>query len=475
MHSRLLTVIFFTALAPTALAQASGGPVLALPHGFSIDPATSLPGATAGSVEFSDVGIDAMLPPTLPPGVPDFGAFLAGVPVDVDALSLGWDWVVSNSIGEAVIPPDQWGAITFTVTRTTAGASGSLIAAAVAEADGAAADVFAYVIPGSNLPASFVGIPFRAQDWREIAPFAGGPAPNLDAHDLYIALLYQENPGLAALLPPPTIFFSVTAASAPAIPLAWTAVPALRSGATVFSSTWIPSTSTWSPPAVAFTPSFFGILPSEDLDALALDLVRGMALFSTNRALPPPTGPRDPILFTLLGSGIHWIYRLPGIGTPISAEVGLGLGVDDIDGICSLDPGSAAQPSQIRLPFQVGTIAQALPTGLPTQLQASAWRRFDPILNQEFAETWMTGWPPPGTPQPSLAIVGASVGGPLGPYTVLGIFVRPQPGNNFQGHPEKFRIAIPPALSLSGLPLHFLWGALSPATFDLSHPVGILL
>jgi hypothetical protein len=103
------------------------------------------------------------------------------------------------------------------------------------------------------------------------------------------------------------------------------------------------------------------------------------------------------------------------------------------------------------------------------------WRRFDPNLNQQFAETWMTGWPPPGVPQSSLAIVGASLSGSLGPYTVLGVFVRPQPTNQFQGHPEHFRIAIPPSISLSGLPLHFLWGALSTTTFDISHPVELRL
>jgi hypothetical protein len=172
---------------------------LALPHGFSVDPSTLLPGVTAGSVEFSDVGIDAILPPSLPPGVPDFGAFLAGVPVDLDALSLGWDWVVSNTIGEAVIPPDQWGAITFSVSRATVGLPGSLLAGASLEPDGAAADLFGYVIPGSNLPAPFVGVPFRAQDSRETSTFLGGLPGNLDAHDLYIALLYQENPALAAL------------------------------------------------------------------------------------------------------------------------------------------------------------------------------------------------------------------------------------------------------------------------------------
>jgi hypothetical protein len=174
----------------------------------------------------------------------------------------------------------------------------------------------------------------------------------------------------------------------------------------------------------------------------------------------------------VLGSFTNYVYRLPN-GIPISVEIGLGLGPDDVDGVCSLDPGSPAAPSQIRLPFQLGTPFPPLPSGLPTALQASAFRYLDQAQNQEFAETWMTGWPPPGTPQPSLAIVGASLAGSFGPYTVMTFFVRPA-GSPFAGHPEHFRIAIPPSVSLTGQPLYFLWGALGTA-FDVSHPVQLLL
>ena len=35
----------------------------------------------------------------------------------------------------------------------------------------------------------------------------------------------------------------------------------------------------------------------------------------------------------------------------VMKALGLGLGSDDIDGICALDPGSAASPSPINLPL----------------------------------------------------------------------------------------------------------------------------
>ncbi len=182
MHHHATAILLSTG---ALLAQASGGAVFALPHGFSIDPATVLPSVGPGAIAFSDTGIDGTMPPqALPPGMPAFAAFLGGAPVDVDAVSIGWDWIVGTPTGEAVVPPGQWAAITFTVTRPTVGLPGSLIRAASLEPDGAAADVFAYVLPGSALPPMFVGVPFRAQDSTETSVYSPGSPGNLDAHDM---------------------------------------------------------------------------------------------------------------------------------------------------------------------------------------------------------------------------------------------------------------------------------------------------
>lgn len=474
MRNLCLTLL----LLPTGLVGQSGGPLVALPHGFSVDPGTVLPGLTAGKMLFSNSGFDAYQPPTPPAGfvVPDFSTFLGGATVDVDALSIGMDWVVSTLTGIATVPPPRWAAVTASVTPGTSGAPGSLIAAEAAGVGGVAADTIAYVIPGSSLPPAIVGVPFRAQDAGELNPAFLTTTGNIDAHDIYIALLYLENPQIAALLPPPTVYFSVTDATKASIPFGWTASPPLRSGATVFRTTWVPSTMSWTLPTVAYTPFDFGLTTAEDIDAIAIDLASGFALFSTNLLLPPPpTGPRDPLLFQVLGSGTNSIYRLPN-GTPISSELGLGLGSDDIDGICALDPGSAASPSPINLPLMVGTPGPPLPLGTPTQLSASAWRVLDPVSNQEFATTWMTGWPPPGNPQVSLAISAASIGGPFGPYVFLDTFLRPDPTNQYEGHPHKTELVIPPSVSLSGQELWFLWGSIAQTgSFDTSLPIGLIL
>jgi len=467
----LLTTMF---LLPAALLAQSGSPLLALPHAFSVDPGTLLPGFGPSDIALSDYGVDGILPPSGAPSGPDFSTFTGGVPVDVDAFSIGLDWVVANPLGEAVIAPPQWGAISFSVSRATAGAPGGVIAEEAANVDGAAADVFAYIIPGSSLPPAMVGVPFRAQDSIEIDVALGAaPFGNLDAHDIFASLIYEQNPQLAALIGPPTVYFSVSAATVAAIPPTWTTVPSQLSGATVFSTTWLPTPGVWGPVTVAYTAADFGIDPSEDLDALALDLIRGFALFSVDPLLPGPAGPRDPILFCLPGSGTNSVYRLP-TGSPISTEVTLGLGPDDVDGICSLDPGSVLQPSPINLQMMVGTPGQPVLGGLPNQVQASASRYLDPISGQEFAETWMTGWPPPGLPQTSLAISAAALNNPFGPYIVLDVHVRPL-GNPFDGHPERTRLQIPPSIVFTGQQLHFLWGTLSPTTFDTTFPLRLNL
>jgi len=475
LMTRHLTAVLL--LGVTAAAQ-SGGPTMALAQGFSVDPATPLPGYDAKSVILTETNFsDAVPPPAVPsPGMPDFSALPIPAALDVDALSIGADWVLSDPAGFVAIPPGNWGVLTWTVRRTTVGLPGSVIAGEVSAADGAAADVFAYVLPGSALPPPIVGIPFRAQDSTEISVFSGPPG-NLDAHDLFIGLIYRDNPQLAAMLPPPTVFFSVTDATKTAIPPGW-ASPALRSGATVFATTWIPGTSSWSLPSVFLTPAAMGLFASEDLDGLALDLAHGRVLLSTDLTLPPPmpTPPRNPLLYSSLFSGLNTTYRLPG-GVPVSTAIGLG-GADDTDGICMLDPGNAVTPTQQRIDRMIGTPGNPVVPSAPTTLQTCVARHFNPVTTQESFRTFMTGFPP-GGPAPGFALVGITIGSPaVGPWITSGFFLRPDPASPyfaFQGHPERHDFPIPSNFSLIGAPLSFVWGAFSGANFSLSLPATITL
>ena len=91
----------------------------------------------------------------------------------------------------------------------------------------------------------------------------------------------------------------------------------------------------------------------------------------------------------------------------------------------------------------------------------------------------MTGWAPPGTPLPGIAAVAVTIGPPaVGPWLTAGIYLRPDPLSPyvlFDGHPERYQFVIPPAWSLSNVPISFLWGAAGSSGFSLSHPVTINL
>jgi hypothetical protein len=480
------TPLFLSIAAAAGLlpAQNSEGPTIVIAHAFAVDGATAIPGAMPNMVlmthgDFSDTAPPAPPPPPSP-GQPDFSTLFGGAPIDVDAISLGYDWVVSDPTGTVAVPPGSWAAITFSVRRTTLGAPGSLIATEVARPDGAAADVFGYVFPTSNLPPAWVGVPFRSQDSGEIAAWFGAPPQgNIDAHDIFIGILYGDNPLIAATLPPPTVYFSVTSATAPTIPLTWTAIAGLRNGATVFATTWDPLSMTWSVPFPAFDASTFGISATEDLDALALDLVHGRVLFSTDGLTPPPAGgPRNQVLYSNLGSGTNTTYRLPG-GTPVTTAIGLGIGPDDIDAICALDPGTTTNPSQVRLERMVSSMGNRL-FPAPTQLDAVAYRRA-PGFGQEHLVSLMAGWPPPGTPGPpfsGIAVCAVAIGPAPSAWTTSNSFLRADPANyyfRFDGHPHKHIISVPPSFSGINVPFWFVWGAAGPGGFDLTYPVSITL
>jgi len=462
------------------LAAQSGSPLLAIGQGLSVDGATGTAiGFDSKSVVMVESDFDTALPAPLPPvpGLPDFTLLPFPPGIDIDALSLGWDWVLADSTGHVSIPPNHWGA-PYSVRRTTVGVPGSVVAAEAVAPGGAAGDIFAYVLPGSAMPSPPAGVPFRALDSTEINIDAPLTAANIDAHDALIGLLYVDNPAFAATLPPPTVYFSVTAATVGLIPAGWTSVPALRSGATVFSTTWSPGSASWTVPIVALTPAALGLTSGEDLDDLALDTLHGRVLFSTDRALPPPlpAPPRDQLLYSNLGSGINVTYRLP-VGTPVETELGVGSAPDDIDGICALDPGDQAQPSQIRLDRMLGSCGPNAFPGFATPLQASVYRR-NRGPGQDSLVSYMTGWPPPGTPSPGLAAVGWSANGAAGPWEIAGFFLRPNPGSpyyGFAGHPEKWAPTVPPGFTLSNIPITVVWAALDATQMVLSLPVTIVL
>lgn len=457
-----------------AQADKSEGSVMIAPHGFTVDAASAVPGATPSTLLFTGSDFSDTAPPPLPPpmpGMPDWSMVLSGLPLTIDAFSIGFDYIQSTPGGVAVIPPGHWAGITFSVTRATAGATNSKIAAEVAAYGGAAADIFFYVLPGSALPPQFVDRTMRSQDSTEINANAPGAPGNIDAHDVYVSLIFKENPQVVPTLPFIRAIFSVSAASVPLVPAPWWGT-APASGATILARDWFAGA--WGPPYPLLTPAALGLIPAEDVDALGVDLIRGRVLFSTTRPSVTPGAPlRDPVLYHQMGSPGHFTY-MTSTAMPVSTRIGLNPGnaIDDVDGICALDPGGN-QPQMNRL---IGTPSQQTPFPAPARLGSGVYRRRNQTGGEEFV-SWMTGWPS-GSPQPNgLAFCCMALGSPIGPYLTVSSHARPAGPtyfySRFQGHPERFVQRIPTQSSWLGVDVFFTWAVFDSTGIDVAYPVGI--
>lgn len=279
---------------------------------------------------------------------------------DLDAFSMGLDWISANPDGTLYSDPSPafWAAITFSVTRDTVGAFGP-IAVEAATPGGAASDVFSYLWPGSNVGGvQPVDQPFLSMDSREISLFGGPLAPVIesDTQDAYLHLyrMLGSFPGMR--LPPPNVFFSVSEATKNLIPDTWVGGAAnahLKSGATIFRMTVqeLPPGSgnfRWREPMVFLEPGDLGLGDDEDVDALAFDAAQGYVLFSTDHRVPGVVR-RDPILFVNLATDSVTPVPLRKSNNPgdeVSDEVGLGDSPlpDDVDSICALDPRGGRRP-----------------------------------------------------------------------------------------------------------------------------------
>jgi hypothetical protein len=453
-----------------AVDDASEGPLVGLPHALSVDGGTPGPNGalTRSALYVHRIGFTATAPAELVPSgaQPDYrtSAILQGIAPapDVDAFSAGLDWVLSDGDGVVAVPPGHWGALTLSVSRSTVGVAGGVVAHEVARPDGAAGDVFSYVLPGSTFPPELVDRTMRAQDSTEIS--IGHPVadPDLDAHDIMTALLWIENPAIAVLLPAeqaiPRAYFSVTSGTVGLVPLAWWGGSA-PSGATVLTSRWDATARTWSVPAPFLTHADLGLAAGEELDALAVDIVRHEMLFSTKSPL------LDQVLWASFATDAVAVrvYRTPH--EPVSMRLTL-LRTDDVDAICALDPGGSTLMQML-----MGTSQQVFP--VPTTLSASVFRT-ETLTSVQLVSN-AAGWPPSGRGQGVLGCV-LALGIPSPPWFSITLQAR-NPTTPVGGDPREGRARVPAAAVLSGLPVIFDWLAVDQALTSIgtSHGVRAIL
>lgn len=377
---------------------------------------------------------------------------------DLDAMSLGLDWILADdSNGRVKVPPNRWAVLTLSVTRKSQGKVGSRIRTEATRPDGAAADVFSYVLPGSQLPKELVGITERAQDSREI-DLGGGTQREVDALDHMIPWFTLDSVFRSRLSPTPSWFFSVSAASLADVPTSWWGSTP-PSGATIFVSTWQTRSRSWTCPRVWRNFKEIGLGEKEDIDALAIDLGNQRMLFSTVSAKP------NPIMFQYFGA--DFAPALPYTdpeGKPISDVIGLNE-FDDADAICAMDPSIRSTSNGGFNPTHYA-IATPTPRALPfvPAVTGSTFREFSG--GQVKLVTHVVGWPSTG-PGPGAGVLFLTPPGVLVPLVQWAVLPR-NPASPWCGDPLRVELPIPPVLNLTGAQLDLRWFVADSALTALS-------
>ncbi|GEM_PF-2427825 len=433
-----LTLLSLLGLCSPGLRAQSDGPLVAPPAFILVGPSTESSSGTLATDVFhrKTAGFKPYGPEVTPVGVLEpiftttklFGGGVAPPTFEVNAYSVGLDIVLATvpvgGLSSVAVPPGAWGAIEFSVTRGTAGAPGSLIEAEVAAPDGAGADLFTLMVPGSFLPAPVFPCypqdrPQRGQDATEMDLYAGGSQGEIAALDFYTPL-YEAGPPVRPLLPDePTVFFSVShdavfppGPGVSTVPPSWFG-GSLPSSATILRTTWMKTAGIWSTPVVHLPYFSLGLDVEDDIDALAVEQGKCLLLFSIAKTAtstlaqqlqiaswpcpdsargvePPPGG------YT---AGVSaGVYVTGGAGSP-SVAARTQVGTDgDVDGVCTVDPGEQQPALAISYgsPYNAITPLKSLGSGVyrdsgasgPTLTMTVTGLPIGPLAPPAFAELW---------------------------------------------------------------------------------------
>lgn len=399
-------------LAAPVLGQTSAGPFLACALHHTVGGMTLGPSATVlppGRLYLKRAGfVDTISAVAFPPPRPEFGIVpMFGPPASLptgfrlNAISSGFHTIffAYNGSGQPVlsVPMGSWGALVYSISRTSPGAGDPLVAAEAAKPEGAGGDVFSWILPGSTLPSGLaacvpIGEAQRAIDSTEMGlSFAPGMRPELSDFDIFLPLYEAEGSLLGLLDPDPWVYFALpgTVAADPAI-ASWFAtrggVPVpppgnIGSGASVLRIRWNSTTGMWSQPEVYVTWNELNLAMTDEIDALSVQQDTDRVLLSLRGA---PLG-QQLMVASKAGPGGAWIpartyYYDDGtdglvmIAEKVGAGSGGGAGAGEVDATCEPDPSgqsvaAAAFASIVDcrdyLPFPVPLSAAATVTASP--------------------------------------------------------------------------------------------------------------
>lgn len=461
-------------LTAAAVAQ-SQGPYVGSPHLLTVGDGTydrsGLTLLPSNKVLLKVAGINSFNPfQTFPvQGMPNIPGLLDQIG-DIDGLSGGLDWIQSTPNGVHAPTPQGLGTLTFSVMRDTLGpttGNGSIINVEANRPDGAAADLFSYILPGSVLaPPAWREVTMRAQDSSEISLEAPNSKGDLTAHDLFL-IIFQQHPQIAAMVLPTFtgVYFSVSTATRGSVPPAWWD-QTLPSGATILWAEWDHASGTFKTPKPFATYADLGLVRDDDVTAVSYDDVQGYLLFATDRF------DIDPLLFARYDKVQEQITfvgtYVDSAGTPISEKMGVKRQRRDrIDAICAVDPFlTTAAGFEWNTVFGIPDLS-LLPVYPGTGLSATVFRDYE--APSEFLVSCFTGWPKGGPPQPGIAT--GIIADPT--YTmILPLPVYTRTPSDPRGDPLQFRMQMP-NLPPNSIRLGLHWSVLSGNFLDVAPPAWI--
>ncbi len=402
---------------------------------------TTMPARWSGPSTAPDFNLDTVMA--------NCGA--AGNLPDVNAFSIGEDWVVADAAGRVNVPANRWAGLTLSFTSNTRGRRGSVLEREVNAADGALGDLFSYVVRNSDLPNEMVEVLERANDSAELGLPRGA---DIDALDHFVSQ-FQQGPILRGLLlDPPTMFFTVSQATLNRVPQApnndwFGGTP--PSAATIFQVRRASVTAGWTCPRVWKTFADLGLRQADDIDALAVDLRNQKILFSTTSPL------RNPILvLDYSQESANPVPYSDQNGVPISDKIDM-VEDDDVDAICAIDPSTRGNAAGINIAhYMMGTPRDKV-FGFPNaRVDASAFRFRSLNLRGDRIRTQCIGWPHNGNENGFAVLLASPLNTTVPLIDVAYLRRTARPG--FCGDPLSVDVQLPAAFAaIQGFSLSFRW------------------
>jgi hypothetical protein len=407
-------------------AQSSQGPFVGLPLHFTVGQNTLGPGAaplSTNQLYLKRAGFhDLVTAPAYTTTRPEFTAdamYGALRPADfnVTAVSSGFCKVFCqfDASGQALLDVSSgaWGALLFSVSRMSPGGSTAAVAGEFnrPNGDGAGADVFSLVLPGSTLPPALaacvpIGMAQRANDSTEMGfqNNGGTQKPELGDFDPFFSFYEVEGSIAGYLVPDPWVYFTIDVPPPPvglsaAMQLyvaPWfqmrsgTAVPAPAnqiSGASILRARWL-STATpphWSTPELFLAYNELQLTQMDDqIDALSVD-ESGLIALSMRR-----TAARHLLGDQLMVAAFQWHSVAPPLPWPYAsctrtarpykydttvdsidplAKLAGGENGGELDGICAVDPSNANGLAGVAFSYVINCRAGL---GIPVPMAAAA-------------------------------------------------------------------------------------------------------